>query len=104
MAGKSNKSKRIFNYYTDDDLLKAKKDFPEETIFDKKDITFRYLSSYEFKNASTIEQMIKEFILDCDEVDTYDKKIGDDIREYFHCDNESILSDIVTMIKENSKY
>jgi hypothetical protein len=104
MAGKSNKSKRIFNYYTDDDLLKAKKDFPEETIFDKKDITFRYLSSYEFKNASTIEQMIKEFILDCDDVDTYDKKIGDDIREYFHCDNESILSDIVTMIKENSKY
>lgn len=99
-TGVSNRQNRIFDPLSDAEYKKLKEDFPEEEIFPQRKFYYQYLSS-QFNCASSTEQKISEYIMELVEfgdVITYDRKVGDGIREYFHCDNIETLNNIKKMM------
>jgi hypothetical protein len=86
----SNEKSSIFSYYSDTEYNIVKTDFPDEKIYEKEDVYFQFIPSYDFKNARSLEQLMKEFILDEPDIVTYDNKKGESIREYFHCNRTNI--------------
>jgi len=80
-----NKDQRIFSW-SHHDCEKAMRDFPEEDIYDHDKCYYIYLSP-EFDNSSSTKHHTKELIMTLQDVTHYNHKIGDEIREYFHCDN-----------------
>ena len=99
-TGVSNRQNRIFDQLSDADYKKLKEDFPEEEIFPQRKFYYEYLSS-QFNCACSTEQKISEYIMELVEfgdVITYDSKVGDGIREYFHCDNIETLNNIKKMM------
>ena len=100
-TGSKNKSKRIFNYFSDDDFEQVKKDFPNEIMYPKHKIHYVYFPSYEIKNSKSLEQTLKEMIVSDPDITTYDhKNDGDDIREYFHCDKQK-LDELIEYLNDN---
>ena len=87
-----NRENRIFGW-SQKDIEAAKKDFPEEEIYDYNKCHYVFVSP-EFDHSASTEQRTKEFIMNCQDVVRYDHKIGDEIREYFHCDNIDTLESI----------
>lgn len=99
-TGVSNRQNRIFDSLSDADYKKLKENFPEEEIFPQGKFYYEYLSS-QFNCACSTEQKISEYIMELVEfgdVITYDSKVGDGIREYFHCDNIETLNNIKKMM------
>lgn len=87
-----NRDKRIFGW-SQDDIEKARKDFPEEEIYDYNKSYYVYLSP-EFAHSASTEQRTKEFIMTLQDVTMYEHKVGDEVREYFYCDNMETLETI----------
>lgn len=87
-----NRENRIFGW-SQDDIEKARKDFTEEEIYDYNKCYYVYLSP-EFSHSASTEQRTKEFIMTLQDVTMYDQKIGDETREYFHCDNIETIEHI----------
>jgi hypothetical protein len=105
ISGTSGKAKRIFNYFkTEDDLEKEKESFPDEEFFEKSKIHYVYLSSYDIKNSASLEQQVKEYLIELDDVILYKNKKGDSNREYFHCECLKTIENIKEFIIKNSKY
>jgi hypothetical protein len=94
-------SERINEYLDKETITSTRKDFPNEVIYETPDLVFRTIRPV--KNAGSLEQSIKEFWFSLD-VDTYNNKQGDDIREYFHCENVEILEKIRDYIRQEAKY
>ncbi len=94
---------RIFDYIKDDIIDQNKKDFPNEEIFEHPYINFHTLAP--IKNACSVEQRIKELLLELDDVGTYDqKKNGNGIREYFHCEDAETMSQIIQYVNDIVSY
>jgi hypothetical protein len=104
IAGKTNKSKRIFNYFSEAEYEKVKEDFKDATVYEKNKVFFVYLSSCEIKNSCSLEQQTKEYFNELENVIAYNTKKGDDIREYFTCDSLESIEEIKNFIITNSKY
>jgi hypothetical protein len=96
MTFKSNEQNRIFE---SDEYEKLVRDFPDEKIYLPTKQYIIYVSP-EIINAASIEQIVKEYIMELDDVTTYKHKIGDDIREYFHCDDMNTIDEIRQMMVE----
>jgi hypothetical protein len=96
---KTNREKRIF-VHSNVDYEKARQDFPNEEIFKPDKWYYEYLSPL-FNTCASTEQKVKEDIMERQNVVCYDQKIGDDTREYFHCDSPDTLREIkMVMISE----
>jgi len=87
-----NRDKRIFGW-SQYDIEKARKAFPEEEIYDYNKSYYVYLSP-EFAHSASTEQRTKEFIMTLHDVTMYHHKVGDEVREYFYCDNMETLETI----------
>jgi hypothetical protein len=83
------REQRIFGW-SQKDIEAARKDFPEEEIYDYDKCYYEYLSP-EVTNSSSTEQLTKEFLMTLQDVTMYEHKVGDEVREYFHCDNMETL-------------
>ena len=95
-----NERSSIFGYYSDKEYSIVKKDFPDERIYEKEDMYFQFIPSYDFKNARSLEQQMKEFMLEHPDIVTYDHKKGESIREYFHCDR-TIIEEVISFLRSN---
>jgi len=98
-TGKSNRTGRIFDKTPADEFKKIKESFPEENIFSTNRQYHIYLSP-EFDKCSSTEQIVKEYIMNLQNVICYDQKIGDDTREYFHCDDMATVLEIQNVMIE----
>jgi hypothetical protein len=87
-----NRDKRIFGW-SQKDIEAARKDFPEEEIYDYDKSYYVYLSP-EFDHSASTEQRTKEFMMTLQDVRMYEHKVGDEVREYFYCDNMETLETI----------
>jgi len=97
-----NRTNRIFNTYSINDVEKLRQAFPDEDIFPPDKWYYEYLSPMFNAHAST-EQKVKEDIMKRQDVICYDQMIGDDTREYFHCEDPDTLREIKQiMISESS--
>ena len=74
---------RYLKYGESDDIKSTRTDFNEEKIYDNPYMI--YVSLNKISNVQALEQNIKCIVNDKDCV-TYEGQ-GDDIREFFHCDN-----------------
>jgi hypothetical protein len=90
---------RIFDYNNEKNIDVLKNDFKEENIYEKPTIILPILDK--IPNIKLKEQEIKCFINDSENCITYDANIGEDIREYFHCNNfyEYILPEIKRILE-----
>jgi hypothetical protein len=93
MTRDSNKMSRIFDKQTEADMNTLITSFPEEEIYRADKQYYEYLSP-EFNAVNSSEQALKEYIIELSDVVMYDNKVGDGIREYFHCDSKDTLHDI----------
>lgn len=99
-TGSTNKADRIFDYTKKRDVYdQLKKDFPEEEIFPIGKFYYEFLSS-EFNSTSSTEQFIIENLMSRQDVIMYDNKVGEEIREYFHCDNIVTIQEIKQLIMD----
>jgi hypothetical protein len=96
IAGSKNREDRIFKPSAAD-YEEAKLSFPDEELYPVDKQYFVYLSPLNKRYAST-EQVVLENIMTLQDVIVYDNKIGDGVREYFHCDNPDTLQEIITMM------
>jgi hypothetical protein len=83
---------RIFGW-SQKHIEAARKDFPDEEIYDYNNCYYVYLSP-EFSHSASTEQRTKEFMMTLQDVTMYEHKVGDEVREYFHCDNMETLENI----------
>ena len=90
---------RIFDYNNEKNIDVLKNDFKKEIIYEKPTIILPILDK--IPNIKLKEQEIKCFINDSENCITYDANIGEDIREYFHCNNfyEYILPEIKRILE-----
>ena len=95
------KINRLFKTYDNKFINTIRSDFPEERFYDEQEMHFVYLPSKDYKNHESLESMLKEYLLDLDDVTTYDTRAGGGIREFFHCSKET-LQLIVQFMKENT--
>lgn len=93
MTASKNRAKRIFDRLTIEESEQLDKDFPEEEIYPFSKQYYELLTP-EFNSCSSTEQALKEFIAEHPDVQCYDTKKGNGIREYFHCDDASTLQEI----------
>ena len=98
MTFKSNDHSRIFDTNREE-YEKIKNDFPEEEIYPPERQYIIYISP-EINNAASIELIVKEQIMELDNVTTYNNKKGDGIREYFHCEDMNTINEIRQMMVE----
>jgi hypothetical protein len=87
--------KRTTSYSNKEYLDSIKVEFSEEKIHDNPIIIFKTITK--IKNIRAFEQNIKYTINSLDDCQTYDCGIGNNIREYFHCDNiyNNVLPSII---------
>lgn len=93
---------RLTDYLQKNEKIKTKQDFANEEIHEHPYLVFKTIKP--IKNAASLEQSIKEKLVDLIDVDTYDNKQGGEIREYFHCENPQTLEEIREYICKESKY
>lgn len=99
-TGSTNRVDRIFDYAKKRDVYdQLKKDFPEEDIFPIGKFYYEFMSS-EFNSSSSTEQFIIENLMSRQDVIMYDNKVGEEIREYFHCDNIATIQEIKQLIMD----
>ena len=100
MTLESNRKHRIFDTCSSEEYEKLKNDFPDEDIFSPDKFYYEYISPA-FNMCASTEQKVKEYIMQRQDVVCYDHKNGDDIREYFHCEDPDTLREIkLVMIGE----
>ena len=75
---------RYLKYGESENIKSTREDFISETIFENPYMI--YVSLNKILNVQELEQSIKSLINDDTDCVTYEAP-GDDIREYFHCDN-----------------
>ena len=98
--GQSTTQQRVFDYNKDAEKQKNKKDFPDIEFYDNP--YCRYLSLEKVKNVKCLELTIKKCINESIDCQTYDEKIGEDIREYFLCNNfEKLYDEIINEINDH---
>jgi len=87
--------KRTTSYSNKEYLESIKIEFSEEIIYDIPILLFKTIAKV--KNIRAFEQHIKYTINSLDDCQTYDCGIGNNIREYFHCENiyNSVLPSII---------
>lgn len=83
--GQSATQQRIFDYNTDKYKENQKEEFPDIDFYDNPHC--RYLSLEKIKNVKVLELKVKALINESTLCQTYDEKNGEDIREYFLCNN-----------------
>jgi hypothetical protein len=100
MTHESGAKARLFDTCSNEDYEKLKSDFPKEDIFSPEKFYYEYISP-KFNTCASTEQKVKEDIMQRQDVVCFDHKIGDDIREYFHCEDPNTLREIkLVMIGE----
>jgi hypothetical protein len=97
------KADRIFSYFSPDDYNKLKKDFPEEELYDMRNVYFVYLPSYIINNYESLEKLSLEFILLSNNICTYDNKNSTSFREYFHCEDVNEIEKLIDYVRENEE-
>ncbi len=99
--GQSATQQRIFDYNTDKYKESQKEEFPDIDFYDNPHC--RYLSLEKIKNVKVLELKIKALINESTLCQTYDEKNGEDIREYFLCNNnfEKLYDEIINEINEH---
>jgi hypothetical protein len=91
-------SKRFDSYKSPKHKNDAKCEFTDEIIYDTPILCFNMLDPID--NVRALEQNIKCIINDSHYCQTYDTVQGDDIREYFHCEEEHFYSIWLEIEKE----
>ena len=97
------KADRIFSYFSQDDYNKLKTDFPEEDLYDMRNVYYVYLPSYTINNYESLEKLSLDFILSSDNICTYDNKNSGSFREYFHCEDVNEIEKLIKYVRENEE-
>ena len=91
--GYSANKQRIFDYDKEKNVTKYKSEFPD--IEFHKNPYCRYSSIHKIKNITLLEEKIKTLINESAICQTYDNLHGNDIREFFNCNNYEILHKLI---------
>lgn len=100
MTKSTDRMERIFKKQAATEIEELRTAFNDEEIYEADKQYHIYLSPV-FDKCGSTEQNLKEMIVQMEDVTSYDSRSGNDIREYFHCDNLETINEIIKYMIEN---